>query len=147
MDARAPASTLHSAYRADWKPQEEFFLAHGALLISAPEYNSSISGVLKNAIDWVSRPAPGEAPLACFDGKIAALLSASPGGWGGLRGLDVPEPATAAGLLAAIGAQHPQLAHCAFILETPYDDPRADTRNLQTLRSFVTEEAGRQRAA
>lgn len=34
-------------------------------------------------------------------------------------------------------AQHPRLAHCAFILETPYDDPRADLKNLQTLRSFV----------
>jgi deoxyribonuclease IV len=34
-------------------------------------------------------------------------------------------------------AQHPKLAHAAFILETPYDDPRADTKNLETLRSFV----------
>ena len=36
-------------------------------------------------------------------------------------------------------AQHPRLAHAAFILETPYDDPRADLKNLQTLRSFVDE--------
>lgn len=34
-------------------------------------------------------------------------------------------------------AQHPGLAHAAFILETPYDDPRADLKNLQALRSFV----------
>src|SRR5258707_1165761 len=34
-------------------------------------------------------------------------------------------------------AQHPKLAHAAFILETPYDDPRADLKNLQTLRTFV----------
>jgi deoxyribonuclease IV len=34
-------------------------------------------------------------------------------------------------------AQHPKLKHCAFILETPYDDPRADLKNLETLRSFV----------
>jgi deoxyribonuclease-4 len=34
-------------------------------------------------------------------------------------------------------AQHPRLAHAAFILETPYDDPRADLKNLETLRSFV----------
>ena len=33
-------------------------------------------------------------------------------------------------------AQHPKLRHCAFILETPYDDPRADTKNLEKLRSF-----------
>jgi deoxyribonuclease-4 len=34
-------------------------------------------------------------------------------------------------------AQHPKLAHAAFILETPYDDPRADLKNLEVLRSFV----------
>jgi len=36
-------------------------------------------------------------------------------------------------------AQHPKLAHAAFILETPYDDPRADLKNLEALRSFVEE--------
>ena len=34
-------------------------------------------------------------------------------------------------------AQHPKLAHAAFILETPYDDPRADLKNLTALRSFI----------
>jgi NAD(P)H-dependent FMN reductase len=66
---------------------KELFLAHQGLLLSCPEYNSSITGVLKNTIDWVSRQAPGEAPLACFTGKAAALMSASPGALGGLRGL------------------------------------------------------------
>ncbi len=66
---------------------KDLFLAHQGLLISAPEYNSSITGVLKNTIDWVSRPCPGEAPLECFDGKVACLMSASPGALGGLRGL------------------------------------------------------------
>jgi deoxyribonuclease-4 len=37
-------------------------------------------------------------------------------------------------------AQHPKLAHAAFILETPYDDPRADLKNLNMLRSFVDNE-------
>ncbi len=62
-------------------------LAHQGLLLSCPEYNSSITAVLKNTIDWASRPLPGEAPLACFTGKVAALLAASPGSLGGLRGL------------------------------------------------------------
>jgi len=35
-------------------------------------------------------------------------------------------------------ARHPKLAHAAFILETPYDDPRADVKNLAALRSFIT---------
>jgi deoxyribonuclease-4 len=37
-------------------------------------------------------------------------------------------------------ACHPKLAHAAFILETPYDDPRADLKNLNALRSFVDNE-------
>jgi NAD(P)H-dependent FMN reductase len=57
-------------------------------LISSPEYNSSISGVLKNTIDWVSRPeTDDEPPLAAFRGKVAALFSASPGSLGGMRAL------------------------------------------------------------
>jgi NAD(P)H-dependent FMN reductase len=63
------------------------FGAHDGLLLACPEYNSSITPLLKNTIDWVSRPAEGEAPLAAFDGKAAALLTASPGALGGLRGL------------------------------------------------------------
>jgi NAD(P)H-dependent FMN reductase len=66
---------------------KELFLAHAGLLLACPEYNSSITGVLKNAIDWVSRSAPGEAGLAAFTGKAAALCSASTGALGGLRGL------------------------------------------------------------
>jgi chromate reductase, NAD(P)H dehydrogenase (quinone) len=62
-------------------------VAHDGLLIASPEYNSSISAVLKNAIDWASRSAPGEPGLAAFRGKVATLLSASPGALGGLRGL------------------------------------------------------------
>lgn len=60
---------------------------HHGFLIACPEYNSSITPLLKNAIDWASRPEPSEPPLACFNGKIAALMSASPGRLGGLRGL------------------------------------------------------------
>ncbi len=66
---------------------KQLFLEHSGLLISSPEYNSSISPLLKNTIDWVSRPAEGEAPLAAYRGKVAALMAASPGGLGGLRGL------------------------------------------------------------
>lgn len=60
---------------------------HDGLLIACPEYNSSITAALKNTIDWASRPLPGEPPLKAFRGKAAALLSASPGALGGLRGL------------------------------------------------------------
>jgi NAD(P)H-dependent FMN reductase len=67
---------------------KKLFIDHDGLLLAAPEYNSSITAVLKNALDWVSRPAPSQPPLAGFQGKVATLMSASPGALGGLRGLD-----------------------------------------------------------
>jgi chromate reductase len=66
---------------------KQIFIEHNALLIASPEYNSSITPLLKNTIDWVSRAAEGETPLAAYQGKVAALIAASPGGLGGLRGL------------------------------------------------------------
>jgi len=66
---------------------KQLFAAHDGLLIASPEYNGSISPLLKNVIDWVSRPGKGEPSLAVYRGKAAALMSVSPGGLGGLRGL------------------------------------------------------------
>ncbi len=66
----------------------ELMKSHDGYIISSPEYNSSISAVLKNTIDWASRPREGEPGLVCFKGKTAALFAASPGALGGLRGLN-----------------------------------------------------------
>lgn len=67
---------------------KELFLEHDGLIIASPEYNSTLSAALKNMIDWVSRATePGEAPLSALAGKTAAILAASPGGYGGARGL------------------------------------------------------------
>ena len=62
-------------------------IEHDGFLIASPEYNRSVSGVLKNAIDWASRPVKGIPSLKAFDGKVACLMSASDGSLGGLRGL------------------------------------------------------------
>ncbi|MEQ1852162.1 MAG: NAD(P)H-dependent oxidoreductase [Chthoniobacteraceae bacterium] len=68
-------------------------------IIASPEYNSSVTAVLKNAIDWASRAeSEGEPPLVAYRGKFAALCSASPGALGGLRGL-----VTLRSILANIG--------------------------------------------
>ena len=66
---------------------QEMMLEADGFLISSPEYNSSISGALKNVIDWTSRPRGDLKAGACYAGKVVALMSASPGGLGGLRGL------------------------------------------------------------
>lgn len=58
-----------------------------SLFVSSPEYNGSISPLLKNAIDWLSRPAPDEPRLAAYAGKSGAVVAASPGPMGGIRAL------------------------------------------------------------
>lgn len=72
---------------ANVKTFRNLLIEHDGFLIAAPEYNSSITPLLKNAIDWASRAEPGDPPLKAFAGKTAVLMSASPGALGGLRGL------------------------------------------------------------
>ena len=67
MQAAGPVRTLRDAVAA----------ADG-LLIATPEYNQSMPGVLKNAIDWLSRPAPEEVLV----GKPVAVIGATAGRWG-----------------------------------------------------------------
>jgi NAD(P)H-dependent FMN reductase len=64
----------------------DLFAAHEGLLIAVPEYNGFFPPLFKNTLDWLSRPAPEGSPDP-FTGKVAAVVSASPGGLGGLRGL------------------------------------------------------------
>lgn len=70
---------------------KEVFHAHPAWLVVSPEYNGSYTGLLKNTLDWVSRPVKDD-PLWAnggkpFAGKVVGMLSASPGALGGLRSL------------------------------------------------------------
>ena len=64
----------------------QIFADHHALLIASPEYNGFFTPLYKNTIDWLSRPAGDDAP-APFADKVAAVVAASPGGLGGLRGI------------------------------------------------------------
>ncbi len=64
---------------------QRLLLEHDGLLIASPEYNASLPAVLKNAIDWTSR-ANGSVKLGeGFKGKVAAIMTASPGAFGGIR--------------------------------------------------------------
>lgn len=69
----------------------EIFIAHDALLISSPENNQSVTSLLKNTIDWLSRSIGdgkgANSGLAPFRNKVAGLLAASPGPFGGVRHL------------------------------------------------------------
>jgi NAD(P)H-dependent FMN reductase len=65
---------------------QDLMLAHDGLLICSPEYNGSLPGGMKNAIDWVSRKRDAAQKMyAAFNNKIAGIMTASPGSFGGLR--------------------------------------------------------------
>ncbi|MGD9785879.1 MAG: NADPH-dependent FMN reductase [Hyphomicrobiaceae bacterium] len=76
---------------------------HTGVFIACPEYNSSITPLLKNSLDWVSRVREGaEAPNEVFKTRVFALGSASPGGMGGLRGLNTVRQVLELGLGALV---------------------------------------------
>lgn len=69
----------------------ELFIAHDAFLIASPENNQSVTSLLKNTLDWLSRGVGdgkgANSGLAPYRGKVAGLLGATPGPWGTVRGM------------------------------------------------------------
>ena len=115
---------------------KRLLVEHQGWLVSSPEYNTAITAVLKNAIDWASRTEPGETPHVAFRGKVAGLMSASPGQFAGVRSL---------AMLRAI------LSHLGVVIvPTHLGIPRAneafdadgnlqDERQRETIRSIGAE--------
>ena len=67
---------------------QQLMREHDGLLISTPEYNGSMPALVKNTLDWISRPtAEGVSGTTLFQDKVAGIVSASPGPLGGLRSL------------------------------------------------------------
>ena len=77
------------AFPPDAQRLKALFAAQDGLLFVSPEYNGSLPPLLKNAIDWASRPTGDESlvALTAYRGKAAAVMSASISPFGGLRGL------------------------------------------------------------
>ncbi|MDX2307958.1 MAG: NAD(P)H-dependent oxidoreductase [Hyphomicrobium sp.] len=82
---------------------EALMKVHSGIFIACPEYNASITPLLKNTLDWVSRiRRDDEEPLAVFKTRVFALGSASNGGLGGLRGLNTVRTVLELGLGALV---------------------------------------------
>ena len=64
------------------------FNTHDGFLIASPEHNGTMTALLKNAIDWASRASEEFAQIEVFKGKTAAIMTASPGAFGGIRCLN-----------------------------------------------------------
>ena len=122
------------------KELKKLMIESQGFLLSCPEYNSSISGVLKNTIDWASRPAtPDEENLICFKKKVVTLMSASPSPLGGLRGL-----VTVRSIFGNINCIVLPNQKCipkafdAFNADGTLKDPKAQEDVLQLGRDHVT---------
>ncbi len=78
-----------NAFPAGAVKLKDVFATQDGLLFVSPEYNGSLSPLLKNAIDWASRPTGDEGlvALTAYRGKAAAIMAASVSPFGGLRGL------------------------------------------------------------
>ena len=82
-DLEAEAGLPEAALRL-----KQLFVEHDGVFIASPEYNSSFSPLLKNALDWISRPhTENEKSLSAYNNKVMALGAVASGALGGLRGL------------------------------------------------------------
>lgn len=67
---------------------KRLFCSHEGVFIVSPEYNASVTPLLKNTLDWVSRVREGrEPPLAAYKNRVFAIAGASPGTFGAMRSL------------------------------------------------------------
>lgn len=73
------------AFNSEALRLQDLFNGHDGFLIASPEYNGSIPGGFKNAIDWVSRANEKYGMYGPVKGKTAAIITASPGQFGGVR--------------------------------------------------------------
>lgn len=113
---------------------QDLLVEHDGLLLACPEYNSSITPLLKNTIDWISRPSGDRASTVGFRGKPVALLAASGGVLGGLRGLrHVREILGNIGMIVLPGQLALGKAHEAF---TP-EGALADAGQTKALEGVV----------
>jgi len=115
------------------------FLQADGFILASPEYNSSLSPLMKNVIDWCSRSeTEDEPPLAAYDGKSALLLAASPGPLGGLRGLH-----SLRAVLQNIGVTvHPDTLAVRSAHERIEDGELVDDRWRQKVETLAEEYVG-----
>jgi chromate reductase, NAD(P)H dehydrogenase (quinone) len=112
---------------------KEAIAAADGLLIATPEYNNSIPGVTKNALDWLTRP-PADIPRV-FAGKPVAVMGASPGGFGTILSQNAWLP-----VLRTLGAElwtggRLMVSRAGSVFDT--DGAIVDARTHDSLRQFV----------
>ncbi|MCE9661773.1 MAG: NAD(P)H-dependent oxidoreductase [Burkholderiales bacterium] len=111
--------------------------AADGLLFVTPEYNNSMPGVMKNAVDWLSRPASDIARV--FGGKPIAMIGASPGGFGTILSQNawLPVFRTLGARLWSEGRLMVPRAHTVFAADGTLSDPKIRTALTTFLQGYV----------
>jgi NAD(P)H-dependent FMN reductase len=115
---------------------KRMLMRHGGVFIASPEYNASVSPLLKNAIDWVSRVREkAEPPLAAYRNRVFALGAASPGTLGGYRSLMALRQVLELGCGATVLPE--QLAVCDAATAFDEDDELRDPRTAEAFKTLL----------
>jgi len=134
---------------ADGVPQnaialKRLLLAQDGIFIASPEYNASVTPLLKNTIDWISRVRDDALPGRPFRDRVFALGAAAPGAYGGMRGLLALRQILTNGLGATVLPEQVLVARSAEAFDD--QDRLTDERAVSSLQALVRrliEEAGR----
>jgi NAD(P)H-dependent FMN reductase len=115
---------------------KRMMMQHAGVFIASSEYNASLTPLLKNTIDWISRVRDGaEPPLAAFRNRIFALGAASPGTLGGYRSLMALRQVLELGCGATVLPE--QVAVRDAVNAFDDNDDLRDPRTAQALQSLL----------
>src|SRR4051794_5076903 len=116
---------------------KQMIQAHHGIFITSPEYSASITPLLKNALDWVSRVRErGDPTYAAFKNRVFAIASASPSSFGGLRSLMALRQILELGCGAPVIPEQVAVASAEFAFDDK--DELVDTRLGNLLRTELT---------
>ncbi len=120
---------------------KSLMMIHEGVFIASPEYNASITPLLKNSLDWVGRvKTAGEAPLEVYKSRVFALGAASPGALGGVRGLIATRQVLELGLGALVLPDQVLIAKAMDAFEV---NGHLKDKALQTMLKTVVEKLAR----
>ena len=115
---------------------KRMFCAHNGVFIATPEYNASITPLLKNAVDWISRVREArEPPRAAFRNRVFALGAASNGTYGGMRSIMATRHVLELGCGALVIPEQVAVREAAHAFDE--NDDLKDERNAGQLKALA----------
>jgi len=115
---------------------KRMMMLHQGVFITSPEYNASVTPLLKNTLDWISRVREGsEPPLAAYRDRVFALAAASNGAYGGMRSLMALRQVLELGCGALVIPEQVAVREAASAFDD--NDNLRDERTANLLRAAV----------